>query len=65
MGLSRTSISGMKYGVRRLVAGLARDLYLGDTQRHLASLLAYDTPALVSTEREDAPTPDATQAPAA
>jgi hypothetical protein len=44
---------------------LARDLYLGDTQRHLASLLAYDTPELVSTEREDAPTPDATPAPAA
>ena len=65
MGLSRTSISGMKYGVRRLVAGLARDLYLGDTQRHLASLLTYDTPELVSTEREDAPTPDATPAPAA
>jgi FAD-dependent urate hydroxylase len=65
MGLSGASISGMKYGVRRLVAGLARDLYLGDTQRHLASLLAYDTPELVSTEREDAPTPDATPAPAA
>ncbi|HSZ88822.1 MAG TPA: hypothetical protein VK822_05540 [Acetobacteraceae bacterium] len=65
MGLSRTSISGMKYGVRRLVAGLARDLYLCDTPRHLESLLACDTPELANTEPEDAPTPDAMPAPAA
>ena len=58
MGLSGASISGMKYGVRRLVAGLARDLYVSDAQTHLASLLAYTTPELVSTEREDAPLPD-------
>jgi len=59
MGLSGASISGMKYGLRRLVAGLARDLYVGDTQAHLDSLLAYVTPELVSTEREDAPSPAA------
>jgi FAD-dependent urate hydroxylase len=63
--LSGASISGMNYGVRRLVAGLARDLYLGDTPRHLESLLACDTPELANTEPEDAPTPDAMPAPAA
>jgi cation diffusion facilitator CzcD-associated flavoprotein CzcO len=65
MGLSGASISGMKYGVRRLVAGLARDLYLDDAHRHLASLLAYNTPELVSTECEHPPTPQATPAPPA
>ncbi len=58
MGLSGASISGMKYGVRRLVAGLARDLYVADAQTHLDSLLAYATPELVSTEREDVRLPD-------
>ena len=65
MGLSGASISGMKYGVRRLVAGLARDLYVADAEAHLQSLLAYKTPELVSTEREDVPLPDAAPAPAA
>lgn len=59
MGLSGASISGMKYGVRRLVAGLARDLYVGDAEAHLASLMAYETPELVSTEREQVIEPDA------
>ncbi len=57
MGLSGASISGMKYAVRRLVAGLARDLYVADAQTHLESLLAYETPELVSTEREEVVTP--------
>ena len=48
MGLSGASISGMKYGVARLVAGLARDLFIEDAGLHLDSLLAYDTPELVS-----------------
>jgi cation diffusion facilitator CzcD-associated flavoprotein CzcO len=65
MGLSGASISGMKYGVRRLVAGLARDLYVGDAEAHLASLLAYETPELVSTEREDVVEPDAAPSAAA
>ena len=63
MGLSGASISGMKYGVRRLVAGLARDLYVADGQAHLDSLRAYVTPELVSTERQDVPEPDAAPAP--
>lgn len=53
MGLSGASISGMKYGVQRLVAGLTRDLYRGDMQVQLESLLGYDTPELVSTEVEE------------
>ncbi len=50
MGLSGASISGMKYGVRRLVGGLARDLFRADAETQLRSLLAYDTAELVSTE---------------
>jgi len=48
MGLSGASISGMRYGVARLVGGLARDLFVADKDRHLASLLAYDIPELTS-----------------
>lgn len=48
MGLSGASISGMKYGVARLVSGLARDLFTEDAQAHLDSLRAYDTVELAS-----------------
>ncbi|MBB3172788.1 cation diffusion facilitator CzcD-associated flavoprotein CzcO [Endobacter medicaginis] len=48
MGLSGASISGMKYGVARLVSGIARDLYRTDAERHLVSLRAYETPELTS-----------------
>jgi cation diffusion facilitator CzcD-associated flavoprotein CzcO len=65
MGLSGASISGMKYGVRRLVAGLARDLYVADARAHLDSLIAYVTPELVSTELPDVPELEAAPAPAA
>lgn len=65
MGLSGASISGMKYGVRRLVAGLARDLYVADAPTHLDSLLAYVTPELVNIEHPDVPEPDAAPGPAA
>ncbi len=51
MGLSGASISGMRYGVSRLVSGLARDLFTEDAQAHLDSLLAYDIPELVSLDR--------------
>ncbi|WP_242011215.1 NAD(P)-binding domain-containing protein [Acetobacter fallax] len=50
MGLSGASISGMRFGVERLARGLIRDLFVADGQYHLDSLLAYDTPELVSTE---------------
>ncbi|QOF94608.1 NAD(P)/FAD-dependent oxidoreductase [Novacetimonas hansenii] len=48
MGLSGASISGMRFGVERLAQGLGRDLYVADGQAHLDSLLAYDTPELIS-----------------
>jgi cation diffusion facilitator CzcD-associated flavoprotein CzcO len=35
-------ITGLKYGVPRLVAGLTRALFLDDADRHLADLMAYD-----------------------
>ena len=47
MGLSGASISGMKYGVGRLVRGLARDLFVEDAPLHLDSLLSYDVCELV------------------
>ena len=59
MGLSGASISGMKYGVRRLVAGLARDLFRDDAEAQLDSLLAYTTPELTSTEPPPGPEHDA------
>lgn len=49
MGLSGASISGMKYGVARLVRGLIRDLWLADRQHFLDDLKAYDQAELVST----------------
>lgn len=48
MGLSGASISGMRFGVEKLARGIARDLFVEDGDRHLASLLAYDTEELVS-----------------
>lgn len=48
MGLSGASISGMRYGVDRLVSGLSRNLFLEDAGLHLDSLRRYDTPELVS-----------------
>ena len=50
MDLSGASISGMKYGVARLVPGLARDLFIEDAALHLDSLMTYDAPELVSLE---------------
>lgn len=41
-GLGGASISGMKYGIDRLVSGITRQLYLEDADAHLAALDAYD-----------------------
>ncbi|MXP65770.1 NAD(P)/FAD-dependent oxidoreductase [Roseomonas sp. M0104] len=49
MGLSGASISGMKYGVPRLVDGLCRVLWREDAEAHLAALRAYDVAELTST----------------
>ncbi|WP_422918847.1 SidA/IucD/PvdA family monooxygenase [Rhizosaccharibacter radicis] len=50
MGLSGASISGMRYGVARLVSALCRSLFREDAEAHLDSLLRYDTAELVSLE---------------
>lgn len=46
MGLSGASISGMKFGVPRLVRGLCRDLFVADADIHQQSLEDYDVPEL-------------------
>ena len=46
MGLSGASISGMKYGVARLVDGICRALWRDDAAAHVESLLAYAEPEL-------------------
>ncbi|MFT8242820.1 SidA/IucD/PvdA family monooxygenase [Roseomonas sp. BN140053] len=46
MGLSGASISGMKYGVPRLVDGICRALWLDDAELHLHDLLSYAEPEL-------------------
>ena len=48
MGLSGASISGMRFGVEKLARGIARDLFVADGEKHLASLLAYETEELIS-----------------
>lgn len=48
MGLSGASISGMKYGVPRLVDGLCRALWREDAEAHLAALRSYDAAELTS-----------------
>jgi cation diffusion facilitator CzcD-associated flavoprotein CzcO len=46
LGLTGSAIPGMKYGVRRLVNGLARDLFREDAAEYYRELLAYDDPEL-------------------
>jgi hypothetical protein len=41
MGLSAASISGMKYGLPRLIRGVVGDLFREDADRHFEDLLAY------------------------
>lgn len=41
MGLSASSISGMKYGLPRLIQGVVGDLFREDASHHFQSLLAY------------------------
>jgi hypothetical protein len=42
LGFGGASISGMKYSVPRLVAGITGSLFVEDGARHFASLCAYD-----------------------
>jgi cation diffusion facilitator CzcD-associated flavoprotein CzcO len=50
LGLTGSAIPGMKYGVRRLVNGLARDLFREDAAEYYRELLAYDDPELETLE---------------
>lgn len=45
-GISGAAITGIKYGVRRLVNGIARDLFLEDSANYYRDLLSYQTPEL-------------------
>jgi FAD-dependent urate hydroxylase len=42
LGLTGGSISGLKYGIRRLVGGIVKSLFAEDAEAHCASLLAYE-----------------------
>lgn len=44
LGLSGSSINGMKFAVPRLVAAISRDLFRADAPAHFESLLAYRVP---------------------
>jgi FAD-dependent urate hydroxylase len=46
LGLTGAAIPGMRYGVRRLVNGLARDLFREDAAAYYRDLLAYAAPEL-------------------
>jgi cation diffusion facilitator CzcD-associated flavoprotein CzcO len=46
VGLTGASISGLKYGVRRLVHGITSSLFVEDGEDHCAELLAYAEPEL-------------------
>jgi cation diffusion facilitator CzcD-associated flavoprotein CzcO len=49
LGFGGASISGMKYGLPRVIAGVTRRLYRDDAEHHFASLAAYDAPELPPT----------------
>jgi len=48
LGLTGAAIPGTKYGLRRLVNGLARDLFLEDAPTYYQDLLGYAEPELAS-----------------
>jgi len=50
LGLTGAAIPGTKYGLRRLVNGLARDLFLEDSSTYYQDLLGYVEPELASLE---------------
>jgi cation diffusion facilitator CzcD-associated flavoprotein CzcO len=50
VGLTGGAITGIKYGVRRLVGGLVRDLFREDAEAYYRQLLAYSDPELESLE---------------
>jgi cation diffusion facilitator CzcD-associated flavoprotein CzcO len=52
LGLTGAAITGLKYGVRRLVNGLARDLFREDSAGYYQALLTYAVPELETLEGE-------------
>ena len=48
LGLTGGAVTGMRYGVPRLVGGLVRDIFLADAAKHYRSLLNYTQPELAS-----------------
>jgi FAD-dependent urate hydroxylase len=50
LGLTGAAITGIKYGVRRLVNGLARDLFREDSAAYYQDLLTYAVPELETLE---------------
>jgi cation diffusion facilitator CzcD-associated flavoprotein CzcO len=50
VGLTGGAITGIKYGVRRLVSGLVRDLFREDVEHYYRDLLAYSDQELESLE---------------
>lgn len=50
LGLTGAAIPGTKYGVRRLVNGLARDLFLENSAAYYQDLLSYAEPELETLE---------------
>ena len=46
LGLTGAAITGMKYGVPRLVNGLVRDLFREDAAEYYRDLLAYAVPGI-------------------
>ena len=48
MGPIVTGLNGMKFGLRRIVDGVCRDLFLEDANRHYANYLEYATPELTA-----------------
>jgi cation diffusion facilitator CzcD-associated flavoprotein CzcO len=50
LGLTGAAITGMRYGVPRLINGLVRDLFREDAAEHYRDLLAYAVPELETLE---------------
>jgi hypothetical protein len=50
LGLTGAAIPGIKYGMRRLVNGLARDLFREDCSAYYQDLVTYAVPELETLE---------------
>ncbi|MGB9041741.1 MAG: NAD(P)/FAD-dependent oxidoreductase [Pseudolabrys sp.] len=51
LGIAGAAITGMRYGVPRLVRGVVRDLFREDAAAHYQGLLAYTAPEFVTLEQ--------------